>query len=123
MSGRKDEVASNSENYSDVDFDLDLESVPVQKGAQEAELENNLEENAATHDVDDSDDDEHQRNDGNKLSVIYDLLLTQEQIYEQKIEWEYKGFIQEFADEEAAAGVTDDLSIVASAFNLSMDDE
>ena len=126
MSARKQkqEEASNSDNYSDVDFDLDLESVPVQKGAQEAELENDLAEGAAAPDIDDSDDDEHPRNDGNKFGVIYDLLLTQEQMYEQKDEWDFKGFIKEFADEEIAAGITEDLvDGAAMGFNIDMDSD
>ena len=116
MSKKAKKQQPESDDYSDVDLDLDLESVAVGKSAQEIEMElDDLGDTQKRQDMEDSDDDDQApRSDGNKLGVLYDMLLTRDQIDEAMDEWDYKGFIKEFADEEAANNIPDDLAAIAA---------
>ena len=110
-------MSQDSDSYSDVALDLDLENPP------EEQLEMELDELSGgkrADEVEDSDDDQV-RSDGNKLGVLYDMILTQDQIAEKLEPWDYKGFIKEFADEEAANDVPEDLSAIAAAIEIGDD--
>ena len=98
------------ESDSDSDLDLDLESVPVGKEVPEAPPEQPPDVVEApmiqvSHlpelDVDD-DDDFAGQNEGNKLAILQDLLLTQDQADEPPEEWSYRTFIKQFANSEAS---------------------
>lgn len=110
-------IERDSDSYSDVALDLDMDNPPDE--AVEMELDE-LSGGKKQEEVEDSDDDQV-RNDGNKLGVLYDMILTQDQIVEKLEPWDYKGFIQEFADEEAANDVPEDLSAIAAAVEIGDD--
>lgn len=105
---RKNLVVQSSD--SDSDFDLDLESIPVGKEAPDEKKEVEPETIEAPTvqvsqlpELEDSDDDELQvHGEGSKLSLLYDLLLSQEQVKEENDEWSYRSFIKQFAISEAA---------------------
>lgn len=111
-------AGGGSDSYSDVDLDLDLESVPVGKGSHEAEMELDDLDPVGIQEMDEDDEDDQAPTDGNRLAVLYDLLLTQEQITEGGDAWDFKGFIQEFADEEAESGIADELAVLTEAAKL-----
>ena len=96
---------TESDSSSDIDFDIDMESIPVgkekQTDAQSDTFEPPSEQPAPLPELEDSDDDEQVRSSSNKLNLLYDFLLTQEQCVDPLTEWTYKSFIKEFSMAEA----------------------
>lgn len=92
-------------NSSDIDFDLDMESIPVgkekQNDGQSDSTEVPAEQTQQVPELEDSDDEEQVRTSGHKLGLLYDFLLTQEQCNEPLDEWTYRSFMKEFASTEA----------------------
>ena len=105
---RKNLVIQSSSDESD--FDLDLESIPVGKEQPEEPAPPPVEEVDAPvvqvsqlPEIDVDDDDELQiHGEGNKLSIINDLLLSYEMVDEPPEEWSYRLFIKQFANSEAS---------------------
>ena len=103
---QKNLVLENSDSSSDIDLDEDLAQIPA--GKEEATVEKEPEtipEQIAQinvlPDLEDDDDDDEGGKDKNKLSLLYDLLLTVDQCEEPEEQWNYKEFIKEYAKTEA----------------------
>ena len=98
------------------DLDLELESIPVGKESPEKQKEDASEEVEAPvvqvsqlPELDVDDDDELQiHGQGNKYSILYDLLLTPDMVEEPPEEWSYRQFIKQFANSEAAQDNADE---------------
>ncbi|KAK8838669.1 hypothetical protein M9Y10_032706 [Tritrichomonas musculus] len=111
LSGKKPKLQQSvfeiTESYSssDIDLDLDMESIPVgkekQNDGQSDSIETPAEQENQVPELEDSDDEEQVRTTGNKLGLLYDFLLTQEQCNESLDEWTYRSFMKEFAIAEA----------------------
>lgn len=107
-------LQSSSDDESDLD--LELESIPVGKESPEKPKEDASEEVEAPvvqvsqlPELDVDDDDELQiHGQGNKYSILYDLLLTPDMVEEPPEEWSYKQFIKQFANSEAAQDNADE---------------
>ena len=105
-----------SDSDDDDDEDLELESIPVGKEAIEPQKEDIQDEVEApvvqvSHlpELDVDEDDEYQsQGQGNKYSILYDLLISPEQADEPPEEWSYRQFIKQFANSEAAQENADD---------------
>lgn len=107
INNKRNLIINHSESSSDIDLDIDLEQIPVYAGEVREEKEE------SDHDVGpviqgsqlpelEDDDDGEEGHEKDKLSLLYDLLLTHEQCEEPPDEWSYKTFIKEFAKSEAA---------------------
>ncbi|OHS99391.1 hypothetical protein TRFO_34163 [Tritrichomonas foetus] len=111
---RKNLVIQSSSDESD--FDLDLESIPVGKEVVEEpkdevpdEVEAPVVQVSQLPELDVEDDDELQiHGQGNKLAILYDLLLGPDQVEEPPEEWSYRQFIKQFANSEASQENVDD---------------
>lgn len=104
---KKNLVVNNDSDSSDID-DFDIETVPVGDAPEKVEKEPDADTPGPIAQVsqlpdfaEDSDDDEGQGREKNKLSLLYDFLLTQDQCDEPQDEWTYKGFIKDYAKSEA----------------------
>ncbi|KAH0791091.1 hypothetical protein GPJ56_004996 [Histomonas meleagridis] len=111
---RKNLIVESSSDDTD-DFDLDIATVPV--GQEEAKNEPEITDDIAIApsiqvnqlpEFDDGNDDFQQNGQNNKFSIIYDLLLTPEQVEEPLEEWSYRTFIKQFANSEANQDMNDD---------------
>lgn len=96
---------TDSGSSSDIEFDMDMESIPVGKEKQNEDksesIETPAEQTQQVPELEDSDDEEQVRTNGHKLGLLYDFLLTQEQCNEPLDEWTYRSFMKEFASTEA----------------------
>jgi len=105
----------NNEDDSDVELDLDIEQLPVIKAGEPTRKDTNPDLPAPVMQIgqlpvldDDDDDEEGLPQEKNKLSILYDLILTPEQSEEPPDEWNYRTFIKELAKSEAAEDADDD---------------
>ena len=105
---RKNLVIESSDSSSDIELDADIAQIPIGKDdttpakAEEAEEAPVVQINALPElEDDDDDEDDGKGKEKNKLSLLFDLLLTQDQCEEPDEEWNYKEFIKQYARTEA----------------------
>jgi hypothetical protein len=93
-------MEDSSSELSDVDLDVDLEMESIPIGPDGPDLPE-ASAAAAPPDAEDSDEGDLPRAEGGRLGILYDFLLTQDQITEVGDEWTIPAFIQELAAAEA----------------------
>ena len=102
---KKSVILEHSDSSSDIELGDDLTQISSNKEPETKQKDDNevpaVSQINALPEFDDDEDDAAETHEKDKLSLLFDLLLTADQCEEPQDEWNVKSFIKDYAKSEA----------------------